>query len=251
MAYGRKRYNYRRRRSSRNLRNRYIYGNKTASAQAKQIATLRNRINYFARRNRPEIKSKYSGSSSFTFSNSSASDAWKAYPGIYPSSGTSNDQRVGDFIRVKSLTWYFTFEYYDNMVALQNQPDSRGGMIRVLILQWKKPVGGSDIPASRDSLLEDWSDSGSAYTQMSVVPLKTGITENYRVLADKTYTITEDKNQITKKITVKPSNYRFTPDVKFNNVVCVVITSGLHYGAASYIQYIKGTFSDKIVYTDA
>lgn len=249
--YKRYKKNYRKNRSSKVLKNRYIYGNKSASAQSKQIAALKTRLNYFARQNRPEIKTKFASSSAFTFDNSAASNTWKAYPTVGLYGGTADNDRVGNFVRVKSLTWYFTFEYYDNMVSLQNQPDSRGGMIRVLLLQYKKPVGQTDIPVSRNSFLENWSDSGSAYTQQVIVPLKTGITEEFRVLADRKWAITENKNQLIKKITVKPSNFRYTTDDKVNNVICVIITSGLHYGAASYIQYIKGTFSDKIVYTDA
>lgn len=251
MAYGRKRYNYRRRRSSRNLRNSYIYGNKTAKAQAKQIATLRNRINYFARINRPEIKSKFSGSSAFTFDNSAVSNTWKVYPGVSPEAGTGNDQRTGDFIRVKSLTWYFTFEYYHDIPGTSMVPDSRGAMIRVILLQYKNPFAPTSVPNSRDLFLENWSDSGSAYTQQSIVPLRTGITEQFRVLADRKWTITDDKNQLIKKVTIKPNNYRYMTDGRLNNVVCCVLVSGLHWDSSVYTQYVKGTFSDKIVYTDS
>lgn len=248
MAYRRR---YRRRSSRRKaLSNRTVYGKTGAKSQARQIATLRNRLNYFARRNRPELKTKFSGSSTFTFDNDSTSNTWKVYPGIQPAVGTNNDQRIGDYIKVKSLTWYFTFEYFHNTPGTVAPPDSFGGMIRVIILQYKKPIGTTSVPNSRGAVLEDWSDSGSSYTHQSIVPLKTGITEEFRVLADRKYTITNDKNQLIKKITVKPSNYRYTKSGEVNNVVCMIITSGLHYDT-TYTQYIKGTFSDKIVYTDA
>lgn len=250
MAYKRR---YRRRvykRARRLLSNRTVYGKTSAKSQARQIATLRNRVNYFARRNRPELKSKFSGSSAFTFDNSSASNTWKCYPGIVPEAGTGNDQRIGDYIRVKSLTWYFTFEYYHDLPGTSMNPDSKGGMIRVVLLQMKQPVSSLFI-TDRAHVLENWSDSGSAYTQQIITPLRTGITETFRVLADRKWTITDDKNQLVKKITVKPTNYRFMADGTLNNVLCMVVTSGLHWDSSAYTQYIKGTFSDKIVYTDA
>ena len=116
MAYRRR---YRRRSYRRKaLSNRAVYGKTGAKSQARQIATLRNRLNYFARRNRPEIKHKFSGSSSFTFDNSVATNTWKCYPGVNVEGGNGDSQRIGNYIKVKSLTWYFTFEYYHSALRI-------------------------------------------------------------------------------------------------------------------------------------
>lgn len=246
-----KKYNYRRRRTSRNLRNRYIYGNKTASAQAKQIASLRNRLNWVARANKPEVKSIFSGASEFTFSNSSTSQVWQAYPGVSPGYGPGENQKIGDYIRVKNLTWNLTFEYYDDRPGDQSNPDSSGAMIRCIVLQWKNPVGTTSI-TNPEHILENYGSSGANYTHNIITPLKTGITELFHVLADKKYTITQNKNQIFKQIKVKPRNYRFQiSDGKFNNVILMIIVSGLHWDSSLYTQYVKGSFSDKLVFTDA
>lgn len=250
MAYVRKSI-YRRRRSSRNLRNRYIYGNKTASAQAKQIATLRNRLNYFARANRPEIKTKFSGASEFTFSNSSTSQVYQCYPGVSPDNGVKNYEKIGDYIRVKSLTWNLTFEYFDDRPGDQSNPDSRGAMIRVLCLQWKIPTAPTNI-TTPENVLENYGTTGANYTHNILTPLKPGITENFHILADRRYIITEDKNQLFKQIKIKPHNYRFDRNgTNFNNVICMVVISGLHWDSSLYTQYVKGSFSDKLVYTDS
>lgn len=250
MAYVKRHY-FRRRRTNRNLRNRYIYGNKTASAQAKQIATLRNRLNYFARVNRPEVKQRYSGPSSFTFSNSTTSSTWKAYPGIAPVLGTGDNERIGDFVRVKSLTWNFTFEYYDDRPSDQSNPDSSGAMIRILILQWKQQVGINSITEPQH-VIQGYGSTGAEYTHNVVAPLKEGLTETFRILSDTRFSITQDKNQVIKRIRVKPNNYRINQSAgTINNTFALIIVSGLHWDTSLYTQYVKGSFSDKIVYTDA
>lgn len=252
MAYGRK-YSRRRgyRRYRRTLSNRNVFGKTGAKSQARQIARLRNRVNYVARTCRPEIKQRYSGPSEFTFSNSATSSTWKAYPGIAPVLGTGDNERIGDFVRVKSLTWNFTFEYFDDRPATDSNPDSAGAMIRILILQWKQQAGVSSITEPQN-VIQGYGSTGAEYTHNAVAPLKEGLTERFRILADRRFSITQSKNQIMKRIRVKPSNYRINQTAgTINNTFAMILVSGLHWDDSLYTQYVKGSFSDKVVYTDA
>ena len=250
MAYRRR---YRRRgykRARKVLSNRNVYGKTGAKSQAKQIATLRNRVNYISRQTRPETKVLYSGASDFTFSNSSTSSVWQCYPGASPGYGPGDSQHVGDKIKIKSLIWNLTFEYFDDRPSTQSNPDSAGAMIRVIVLQWKRPVGPTII-TNPENVLEVFGSTGAAYTHNAIVPLKTGLTENFSVLYDRRYPITHDKNQLMKRIVVKPKDYRYELSTgNFNNTICMILVSGLHWDSSLYTQYVKGSFSDKLVYTD-
>lgn len=248
--YSRRRYS-RAARNRKALTNKRIYGSRGAKSQAVQIAALRNRINYFAKRNKPEVHMKYSGATFKRFTNEATSNTYACYPGVYPELGDGDNSRAGDFVRVKSLTWYFTFEYLFGIPGTQALPDSEGATIRIIIGQYKHLVSGSTILTDPGVIIQNYSGTGAEYTHNVISPLKNGVTEDYRILKDKRFTITRDSNQKIFKLKVKPRNYRWNSSAHLNNSFCMVVVSGLHWDSSRFVQYVDMTVSDKIVFTDA
>ena len=248
--YSRRRYS-RAARNRKALTNKRIYGSRGAKAQASQIAALRNRLNFFAKRNKPETKCKYSGASHVRFTNEASSGTWKFYPGTAPVPGDGDDSRSGDFIRVKSLTWYFTFEYLFGIPGAASLPDSEGATIRIILGQFRHPVASNTVISTPGALIQDYGRTGASYTHNSIAPLKNGVTDDYRILKDKRFTITRDNNQKLFKLKVKPRNYRWNSQAYFQNCFCFICVSGLHWDTTSFVQYVDATVSDKIVYSDA
>ena len=243
--YGRKRYV----RRNKALSTSRIFGKTGAKSQAKQIYALRKSVNRLNRRFKPEIKTLTTQATGFTFTNETASGTYKSFPGTAPTQGDGRTNRDGDKIFVKNLTWYFTFEYYDDYDPTQPSLDSAGAMIRIIIGQYKENRSGLTVPTP-DDVISNYSGTGANYTHNIVSPLKPNITETYRILKDYKCKITESNNQKMFKLSVKPGTYRFDDANKFNNVWCLIVVSGLHWDSTVHRQYVKGTFSDKIAFVD-
>nr|QTE03432.1 MAG: capsid protein [Syrmaticus ellioti CRESS-DNA-virus sp.] len=250
MAYRSRVRRYRRRRSTRpsRLSTRNIFSNRSARSQANQIYALRRRVSALANRTRPQTFVVSTGASTFQYSNKLLSEVYKTYPGIQPTHGDKDNQSRGDFIRVKSLTWYFTFEYYNTMKDIVSNPDSLGATIRIIVGQFKRPVSWTTVPLPQD-IISNFTNSGADYTQLPVAPLVNGITTYTSILADKSYTITYNRNQLLKKIRVRPRNYRYDEDGNVNNCWVLIVVSGLH-NDTEITEYVQGTVSDKLVYTN-
>lgn len=248
MAYGYKRYRrYRKSRSNR-LSARRVFGKTSAKAQASQINTLRKRINYVSRQCRPEMKVLYNDASSFSFDSQTVMNTYKSFLVPLPSLGSGDNQRVGDFIRIKSLQLNISAEYYNSSDSGYHNTESAGSAYRIIIGQYKQPT--SHVP-DISGVLQESSNSGAAYTNQSVCPMITGMTTFCHILFDKSYTISTNKNQVIHKLRVRPRNIRFqTQNSDVNAIWVIILSAGLHHDN-NFSEFIKGTYSTKLVYTDA
>lgn len=245
--YGRKRYL----RRNKALSTSRIFGKTGAKSQAKQIYALRKNISRLNRITSTNIKTFTGAASAFTFDNQAGTGVFKSYGGPNIYAGDGDNQRIGNYLSPMGLTWYFTFEYYSTLNNIQSpQPDSEGAMIRILILQSKTPISPATTLHPND-VIANYSATGANYTHNTISPLKPNLTENYKVLKDVKTTITAYNNQKQFKLKVKPDAYRFTDDGNFNNVMCLIVISGLHWDPSiNFYQYVKGTFSSKLVWRD-
>lgn len=248
MAYGR----YRRRRyssrSRRALSNRNVYGKTSSKAQARQIATLRNRVNKVYRSCRPEVKVQYNPATSFNFDSQSLTNTYTSWLLPLPVLGTDDAERVGNIIHPLNVQFNLTFEYYNSSNTGYHNSESAGTTMRVIIGQYKSNSYSSAPTIS--GVLEETGASGSAYTNQAVVPLKTGHSEFSRVYSDRRFTLTSDRNQRIVRINVHPQNFRFSTSNNANYLWIMVISAGLH-NDSNFSEFVKGTFSSKLAYTDA
>lgn len=229
-----------------------IYSRKSATAQANQIAFLRNRVNTIYRMTRPEIKNLLGASITHKFSSGALSDVW--FAGVFPmptqNSGTDSGM-IGNYCKPISLQLNGTFEYYNSSQTGYHDSESSGCMARVIIVQRKTP---EDYTTTHElsEFIPNPSYTGAEYTTMAIKPLQTGITEKWNVLYDRRYVLTSDNNQKTFRIRVKPRPFRFnTQDSKiFNYCKFIVIAAGLHYDT-NFTEYLEFTEFVKMSYTDA
>lgn len=252
MAYGRYRRRRSYRRNRRTLSNRSVYGKTSARSQAKQIASLRNRINSVYRKTKPEIKNLLGASITHKFSSGALSDVW--FAGVFPmptlNSGTDKGM-IGNYCKPISLQLNGTFEYYNSSATGYHDSESSGCMARVIIVQRKTP---EDYTTTHElsEFIPSPSYTGAEYTTMAVKPLQTGITEKWDVLADKRFVLTSDSNQRIFRMRVKPKPFRFNIENNnvFNYCKFIVIAAGLHYDT-NFTEYLEFTEFVKMSYTDA
>lgn len=250
MAYGRP---YKRRTSRRNRRylsNRVVFGKTSAKAQARQIATLRNRINKVYKQCKPEVKTIVTSAETVSYTSSSLSSYYRFYPMTFPTPGTADKDRIGNFIRVINGVLYISAEYFNTSTTGYHNTESSGAQVRIVIGQWKARHPPTAIPTI-DALFEFPSNTGANYTQMALSPLKEGITGWGSILKDIRFTMTVDRNQKMLKIPFKPRiPYVFDDKGEFPNTWAVIIVTGLHYDT-DFTETVKVTVSDKLVFTDS
>lgn len=247
---------YNRRRNYRSYRrrlsNRNVFSKTSAKQQARQIATLRNRINSVYRKTKPEIKNLLGAAITHSFTSDALSNVW--FSGVFPmptlNSG-SDSGMIGNYCKPLSLQLNGTIEYFNSSATGYHNTESSGCMARVIIVQRKTP---EDYTTNHElsEFIPNPSNTGAEYTTMAVKPLQTGITEKWNVLCDKRYILTSDNNQKIFRIRVKPKPFRF--DIKdnkiFNYCKFIVIAAGLHYDQ-DFTEHLEFTEFVKMSYTDA
>lgn len=244
--YGaRKNRRYNRKRNNR-LSNRRIYSRTSAKSQASQIATLRNRMNKVYKACRPEIKVRYNNATSFTFDSQTLLNTYKAWLVTMPALGSGDNQRIGDKIYVKNIQLNFTFEYYNSSATGYHNSESAGTTMRIIVGKYKDI---KDAVPTIDGVLQESSNTGSAYTNQAVVPLKNEQTAYSKILLDKRFTITTNNNQKIMRLNIRPGTIRFK-DIDANAVWVMVVSAGLH-NDNNFSEFVKGTFSNKVAFTDA
>lgn len=246
MGFYKRRYNSKKR-YNRKLSARNIFLNKGAKSQAKQIYALKKRVNYISRQNRPETKVFQGSSASYSFDSQTILNTYKMFFFDGPAVGTGDNNRTGNFVRSKSLSLCLTGEYYNSSDTGYHNSESSGSPMRVIILQRKKPDNTSP---NVDTILSISGGSGADYTQQAICPLSTGITDRFYVLCDRKYILTNDKNQLLRKITVKPRNLRYDDTTGYSNgFIVLIVSAGLHHDN-NFSEFIQGTYSIKYVFTD-
>lgn len=247
-GYGRRfrrRYN---RFNRRNLSNRVIFGKTSAKNQANQIYSLKRRISAMNKKIRPEIKTHYWNAVSWNMSSDQLTNTYKSFVVDMPTAGTADDQRLGDIINIKNLQLNFTFEYYNNSDTGYHGSESSGCPVRIIIGQFKS--GAQTTVPEIAGVLEEYGNSGAAYTNQVVSPLRKSQTEFSRILKDIRFTLTSDRNQRVMRINVRPRNYRINYNNATNKVWIMVVSSGLHYDS-DFAENIAATLSYKLAYTDS
>ena len=249
--YGTRSYKRYYRRYPRNLRTSSIFSRTSAKSQAYQIASLKRRINKVYRKCKPELKSITGDAETVNYTSASTSSYYKIYPLVAPVGGTEGDDRIGDFINVVNSKLYLSCEYFNNSDTGYHNSESSGCQVRVVVGQFRTAHQPLAIP-SISELFEYSAGSGATYTQMGMVPFKSGITAKYRILKDYRFTLTSARNQAMKKLVVKPKDIKWFIDSteNRNGMWVVILVSGLHWDN-NFQETCKITFSNKLVYTDA
>lgn len=256
MARFRSRYRKRYSRRNRKLTKANIYGNRSARSQAGQIAALNRKINYISKRDRPEIKTLIKNPQEFEMTSDLFTSTYATYVQPQPINGDNENQYIGDKYKLLNYTLSINLEYYNNSSTGFHDTESAGCTYRILCLQIKD-ISSGEIPESLENILQFTGNTGANYSMQTRSPLRVGITKRYRILFDKTYTITSTNNQATRRIMLKPKyqtvrpamNAPSTPQYLTNTIVTYIISSGLHYDA-NFTEYLQATVYSKIAFTD-
>ena len=188
----------RRRYVRRTLSTRNIYANRSAYAQATQIAALRRRINKVYRAAKPERKVVISTPSQFSLNSSAAGYNNLSQSALDIANGSTDEQRIGDKVYRKD-TFYLTFEYFNNSDTGYHDSESSGTSIRIICGAWKDVEGATTVP-SATAVVHNYSSTGAYSTIAAVAPLVTGITEKQEIYRDFTFNMTSSSNQKTIKV---------------------------------------------------
>lgn len=239
-----KRRNYRRKSLSASR----IFGKTSAKSQAKQIYALRNHVSRINRKLRPDIKILSGSPRVYTFSSSALSSIWDSVGVLQPNTGDANNQRIGDKIYEKSLQVQMYAEYYNSSDTGYHNSESSGATVRVFVVQHKAKGSPTDT-FDLSTFLEEPGIIGGAYNILAVKPFAPNITQDWRILYNKAFTLTSARNQHLLKFSVKPGLIRFDADDKHNFLKVYTVVSGLHYDQ-NFTEYVQTTVNVKLVYTD-
>lgn len=248
MAYRRR--SYRRRRTP--LRR--VYTATGAKSQARQIAYLNKKVNRIARANRPEVKQWLPANETFSFANSTIGPGVSPFAAVYlkgPDQNLTDGGRQGSYINVKNVSAHFYFEYYNNSTTGYHTSESAGAVIRILAIQRKESDTLYSSSITPGMFIFNYSSSGAGYTGACNAPLVPNITADYRILYDKTRTISISKNQLTWEFNLRNvRNHIYKSDTYVNNVMFLILVTGLH-ADTDFSDYVTGAGSFKMAYTDA
>lgn len=243
-------------RRGRKLSKANIYGNRSARSQAGQIAALNRKINYISRRDRPEVKTLVRSPNSFTFTSATLDNTYSIYIQPLPQPGSSDHGIIGDVYKILSYQLFINMEYFNNSTTGYHDSESAGCTYRILCLQ-AKAIDSDSLPEGISNILEFTANTGAAYSLMTRSPMVTGITKRYRVLFDKTYSLTTNRNQGTHRIILRPKSNTVRTQtgqsnpasISNNQIITYLITSGLHTDL-NFTETVEGSVSSKIAYTD-
>lgn len=248
--YARSRRYIRRRNSA--LSTRKIFNKRSSKAQAKQIYALRKRVSAIARANRPETYIKYS-THQYVFNNSALTNTnWGIACSIPKASLNGNVGRMLNFI------FKGNFEYADNYALNPAVDHQRTCSVRIIIMQSKIPNNGY---SSTDYL--ELGTSGVDYELNAYKPFKSGTSSKFKILCDKTYTLSDQHpiqpftvnlkrigNMVYEMNTIQDEDSTVLNTQPKGSLHIQVITSGLHWDS-TYSQQITMNSFIKYAYTDA
>lgn len=235
-----------RKRSTLSTRN--IYGHRSAKSQANQIYALRKRVFSLSSKLKPDVKILSGTPATFTFTSEALSDIWNGFGVIQPSTGGANNQKIGDKIYEKSLQIQLYSEYFNSSDTGYHGTESSGATVRVFVVQHKTKGSPNDTYAI-STFLENPDNSGPAYNILAVKSFAPNITQDWRILANKVFTLTSARNQKLLKLAVKPGTIRFDASDNHNFIKVYVVVSGLHWDA-DFKETVQTTVNVKLVYTD-
>lgn len=234
------------RKSKKVLSNKNIYGKKSATSQAGQIAALKYKVNKCYSLCKPEYKWNDSYIKNYAFTNSAGASVYQIWEAdcCALASGTQDHQRIGDFVKSVSLKFMMTAQYTDNISGTPSNY-ARAVCARFIVLQYRK-ITTSPVPVMA-SILDDYISTGADYNLNMVSPFAKGITENYKILADKKFYLSYIKPILATKFKVRrPNNLRFDEAGDFNRIYCCLILSNLRFDSS---QDYEADFQIKAKYT--
>lgn len=232
-----------------------IYGSRSARAQSNQIAALNRKINYIAKRDRPEIKIVSNGSSTYKFTNGLGSSIWAQVDMPVPSpSSPADNGMVGNQCHMKNLYFNFYTEYYNSSTTGYHNNESSGGILRIVALQYKDTLyNGSTF--NPNDFLHEFGNTGDTYTAAAYSPFKVGVTNTFRILLDRKYSINLN-TQLVRNIRIPLGKYKTLrynvngANVGWENKIIVfIIGCGLHFDK-DFDESMVTTCSMKLAYTD-
>lgn len=239
--YGRKRYT---------LSNKYLFGHRSARAQASQIAAIRNRVNKVYKACKPEKKFKEGSIFEQTFSNGSLSTNYKFYTAPEVTDGSSDSQRVGNRIWRKD-SYRFRVCYSNNAQSTSglHEFETPAAQVRVIVGIWKEVGTSASIPNISD-ILTSYSSTGEGYRSLVVQPLARGVTERHRIIHDRVYTVSLNNPITTHKLSTPWYDCRYDKDGYNLHSWILFIAGDLDYDT-SYEEHMELIGTRKTVFTDA
>lgn len=253
MAY-RRRYGRRVRRytKGRTLSKASVYSRTGAKSQARQIYALKRRVSRISRELSPETKVFYDSGAPFTFTMNNTmsvlNDSYTYYCLNYPGVGAATGARIGNKIRIKTLSLRFQIEYQNNSNTGYQSGDAQGTPIRFIVLKTVGPVG-DNFTLGIDKVLAKSGYTGANYTAMGMSPFVSGLSEQYKVMYDRVEMMSVNRSHIIKEINIRNQTVEWTKDNLSCKFLVYIVPSGLHT-EGTFTETIKGTFIPKIAYTD-
>lgn len=267
MAYGRRRSTYRRkgRRGHRTLSTRNIFNNKSARAQARQISSLKRRINYVYRQCRPEVKlHEPLGPTVLTMQADLPSGyAFHRYLIEMPDIGPTDNDRIGNSCNVKDVKVYMNMRMgfaEDVAVQLNGTSQTVNTTIRVVAAMFR---AGSDAqPQSNDvfSSLSTLTQNAPLYNLNPISPLAEGVSSRFKILCDKRYHLNfDDRNTLDTILKVKGSSIQKYIDTQYTTygkaeIFLFITWNGLeplvYQGTTLATPITTLTLNSKVAYTD-
>lgn len=253
------------RRGNRTLSTRRIFNNKSAKAQARQIYALRKSVNRVRRQCRPEVKEIVTPQNTIKAASYTSANISQTYFRLdvpSPSTGTGDDQRIGNVVRLLPVTvflngLYRTITNSSNGIPLYNVISSKGCGMRVVAVQSR--VASNSVP-SIASIFEDFESGTNTVLTMANLntPFRRGITANYIILYDKVFYFNDNKPIQNLKFKVYPKIKHLRWDSEFSrprgDITYFVMFGGLQstsneLNQADYNQ-VEFTYWMKVPYTD-
>lgn len=225
----------------RNLSNRSIFGKTGSKSQARQIASLRNRIGRLAKITRKEIRNSQE-TYNRTFTNSVLSS-------VYDTFTLTDNFMQGQWTKLRGLSINGILEYGDNREAYPGVDFTRSGSVRILVYQNLQSRNSDNAVTS----VLDISNTGTDYELNTTRPLKDGVSAFVKILYDRTYTLSDQQPQRRVKINLKRllNLHKETNDSQARGVITIgIITSGLHWTSGGYTEQITASLVAKQVYTE-
>lgn len=208
MVYRKRRYNRRYKNKTKKF-NKYAYAKTDSKNQAKQIVRLNKKISNVYKSLRGEIK-KNIANGQLTISNSA--------PVIVPLTTLigSSSYNLNDLF--KGVYTKFIYENFKFFFNSGNIDLTQGKTLRVIIVQNRN--GLEDVPLINTIL----NPSGTDTTAYMIAPFKNGINNNYKILLNKTYTISSDRDYLYK-------SYNFKKLIGYNKISNASVPSKFSKGS--------------------
>lgn len=264
MAYGRRSRRYRRRnnRNRRALSTTRVLTQTGARAQSKQILALRKRVNYIARRDKPEFKQYTWLLNDYLFTNEFNNRGYQFQWLPTVVQGVSDFQQIGNKIRLSSVRIMGQFSYNNNASSGSDTVDPAGGYVRIIVLR-NKQSNGYNTEITPDGILTYGTTSGSSsnYQMQVASPFRDGITTMYDIALDYKFPLTQFRSHkmINLNVPLRKGGRTVTTMISNNGTLqspnhwfwIGVVTSGLTWHSTGPQENISGNLGVKVVWTDA